>query len=222
MPRQPSSVHQPANGVWTYEEYMKLPVESTRYEVIAGDLYITPPPPVRHQVAISKLLFRMSPAEEDLGLGILFLGPLDVLFGEGDFLEPDGIFVRRGREEIIKDHGIEGVPDLIVECVAPETAERDRGLKRDRYAFFGVPEYWVFDADQRTLEVYQHNGRNFSEPNVVRDRWTWQPLPGAPAVELNLLEILERYEEARQFLEPYLLRWRAASERLSTPPQSSH
>jgi Uma2 family endonuclease len=222
MPRQPSSVHQPANGVWTYEEYMKLPVESTRYEVIAGDLYITPPPPVRYQVAISKLLFRMSPAEEDLGLGILFLGPLDVLFGEGDFLEPDGIFVRRGREEIIKDHGIEGVPDLIVECVAPETAERDRGLKRDRYAFFGVPEYWGFDADQRTLEVYQHNGRNFSEPNVVRDHWTWQPLPGAPAVELNLLEILERYEEARQFLEPYLLRWRAASERLSTPPQSSH
>ena len=47
-----SSVYQPADGVWTYEEYMKLPVEGTRYEVIAGHLYITPPPPVRHQIAI--------------------------------------------------------------------------------------------------------------------------------------------------------------------------
>jgi Uma2 family endonuclease len=221
MPRQLSSVHQPAGGVWTYEEYMKLPVESTRYEVIDGDLYITPPPSARHQVAIGKLMMSLYPAEEDLGLGILFLGPLDVLFGQGDFIEPDGIFVRRDRAEIIKDHGIEGVPDLIIECVAPETAERDRGLKRERYACFGVPEYWVFDAEERSLEIYQHDGKGFREPKVVRYHWRWQPLPNAPALALNLLDILERYEESKQFLEPYLLRWRGARERLMAPPESS-
>jgi len=114
-----ASVYQPAGGRWTYEEYMKLPVECTRYEVIAGEIYVTPPPPIRHQIAISKLLLTMYrwADEEGLGLGILFPGPLDVLFGEGDFVEPDGIFVRRDRADIIKDKGIEGVPDLIIECI---------------------------------------------------------------------------------------------------------
>lgn len=213
---------QPAGGVWTCEEYMKLPVEATRYEVIAGQLYITPPPPTRHQVAVTKLLIPMFTwADEEGGLGIMFRGPLDVLFGEGDFIEPDGIFVRRDRVEIIKEHGIEGVPDLIVECVAPETAERDRGLKRDRYAFFGVPEYWVFDADNRTLEIYRNDGRSFHEPEVVRDRWTWQPLPDGPVLELDLIKILERYEESKKFFEPFMLQWRAAMERPSASSTSS-
>jgi Uma2 family endonuclease len=218
--RVPSD-YRPADGVWTCEEYMKLPVESTRYEVIAGELHITPPPPVRHQVAVGKLLTRMYAAEEDLGLGILFPGPLDVLFGEGDFIEPDIIFVRRDRAQIIKDHGIEGVPDLIVECVAPETAERDRGLKRERYAFLGVPEYWVFDADQRTLEIYRNHGTAAEQPEVVRNRWMWQPPPDGPVLELNLIEILERYEESKRFFEPFMLQWRAAMERLGASPTSS-
>ncbi|HEU4885652.1 MAG TPA: Uma2 family endonuclease, partial [Longimicrobium sp.] len=167
------------------------------------------------------LLTRMYPAEEDLGLGIVFPGPFDVLFGDGDFIEPDGIFVRRDRAEIIKDHGIEGAPDLVVECVAPETAERDRGLKRERYALLGVPEYWVFDADQRTLEIYRNDGTAADRPEVVRNRWTWQPDPDGPVLELNLIEILERYEESKQFFEPFMLQWRAAMERLSTAPPSS-
>lgn len=213
--------YQPAGGRWTYEEYMKLPVEATRYEVIAGKLYITPPPSVRHQVAVTRLLFPMGQAEEGLGLGVLYMGPFDVIFGEGDFIEPDIIFVRRERIEIIKEHGIEGVPDLIVECVAPETAERDRGLKRERYGLLGVPEYWVFDADNRTLEIYRSDGTGFHEPEVAHDHWTWQPVPNGPAVELNLIKILERYEESRRFFEPFLLQWRAAMERSSTSPTTS-
>lgn len=200
---------------------MKLPVESTRYEVLAGELYITPPPSIRHQVAIGKLLIAMYRwADEEHGLGLLFPGPLDVLFAEGDFIEPDGIFVRRNRVEIIKDHGIEGVPDLIIECVAPDTAERDRGLKRERYAFFGVPEYWVFDAEERVLEIHRNNGTDFGVPEVVRDRWTWQPIPNGPAIKLNLLEILERYDESKQFLEPYLTRLRASWERSNESSKS--
>lgn len=195
-------MHQPPDGRWTYEEYMKLPVENTRYEVIAGELYVTPTPPVLHQVALSQLFFPMYRwADEEHGLGILFLGPLDVLFGEGDFIEPDGLFARRDRAEIIKDHGIEGVPDLIVECVAPDTAERDRGLKRERYAHFGVPEYWVLDADARTVEIHRHHGRAYALPEIVRDRWTWQPVAGGPMLELSLPAVLKRHDELKSRFE---------------------
>jgi Uma2 family endonuclease len=186
MPRPVrTDLHQPADGVWTYEEYMKLPVENTRYEIIAGDLYITPTPPVLHQVVLRDLLTEMYRwAEDDHQLGFFFPGPIDVLFGQGDFIEPDVVFVQRDRKEIVTDRAIEGVPDLIVEIVAPETAERDRGLKRDRYIHFGVPEYWVVDAEVRTVEIYRTDDPNPTRPRVVTDRWTWQPIPGGPSLDL--------------------------------------
>lgn len=191
-------MYQPPGGIWTYEEYMKLPVENTRYEVIAGELYITPTPPTLHQRALQDLLMPMFGwADEEHHLGVLFPGPLDVLFGEGDFIEPDGLFVRRDRVDIIKDHGIEGVPDLIIECVAPDTAERDRGLKRDRYEYFGVPEYWILDPGARTLEIHRHVVRGYAPPEIVRDRWAWQPIPGGPALELSLPKVLKKHDALR-------------------------
>lgn len=192
------SVHQPPDGRWTYEEYMKLPVENTRYEVIADELYITPTPSVLHQIALAQLLLPMYRwAEEEHALGILFLGPLDVLFGEGDFIEPDALFIRGDREEIVKDHGVEGVPDLIIECVTRDTAERDRGLKRERYAHFGVPEYWIFDADARTVEIHRHDQNGYTVPEVIRDRWTWKPVPDGPVLELSLPQVLMRHDELK-------------------------
>lgn len=79
----------------------------------------------------------------------------------------------------------------------------------------------MFDADNRTLHIYRNDGTGFPEPEVVRDRWTWQPVPDGPVLELNLIEILERYEESRKFFEPFMLQWRAAMERLGASPTSS-
>jgi Uma2 family endonuclease len=62
-------------------------------------------------------------------------------FAEGDYLEPDLVFVARDREALLSDRGIEGPPDLVVEVVSPSTEARDRGLKLDRYRHFGVGEY---------------------------------------------------------------------------------
>jgi Uma2 family endonuclease len=195
-----SSVHQPPGGVWTYEEYMKLPVEGTRYEVIAGELYITPIPPLPHQEVLGSFVVQMYGWVYQNKLGRFLLGPVDVLFSHEDFIEPDLVYVRRDRREIITDRAIEGVPDLIVECVAPDTAERDRGLKRERYARFGVPEYWVIDAEARTVEIYR-TGSDSQLPEVVTGRWTWQPMPDGPVLELDLPELLEGYDELMVHIE---------------------
>jgi Uma2 family endonuclease len=93
------------------------------------------------------------------------------------------------------------VPDLIVECVAPDTADRDRGLKRERYAHFGVPEYWVIDAQARTVEIYRNSGADAHVPEVVRERWAWQPMPNGPVLELDLPELLEGYDEMKANIE---------------------
>jgi Uma2 family endonuclease len=193
----------PAGGVWTYEEFLKLPdVERTRYEIIAGDLYVTRTPPLLHQEVLGSFLLEMYGwAINQHRLGRLLPSPLNVLSAVSDFIVPDLAFVRGDRRAIITRQAIEGVPDLIVECVAPETAERDRGLKRDRYARFGVPEYWLVDAEARVIEIYRHDGRWYPPPEVVRDRWTWQPISGGPVLRLSLPELLVGYDELKLVIE---------------------
>ncbi|HEX5871836.1 MAG TPA: Uma2 family endonuclease [Longimicrobium sp.] len=198
-----AELHVPAAGVWTFEEFEKLPeVEGARYEVIAGSLYVTGTPPLLHQEVLGSFLVEMLGwARRKHGLGRLIPGPVGVILGPGDFPSPDLVFVREDRREIITGRAIEGVPDLIVECVAPETAERDRGLKHQRYELYGVPEYWAIDAESRIVEIYRHDGRVFSPAEVIRSRWFWQPMPNGPVLELNLPELLEEYDELMLHIE---------------------
>ena len=160
---------------WTYEEFAKLPEDGNRYEIIAGELYVTKVNFPLHQEVLASVLtplYRFAEMDHDIGTTIM--GPVDVLFAEGDFLEPDIVFVRRDRDEIITDRAVEGVPDLIVEVVSPATADRDRGLKRERYAHYGVPEYWIVDERDRTLRILRPGDAGaYVDHAVVRpgDRW---------------------------------------------------
>jgi Uma2 family endonuclease len=169
---------------WTYREFAQLPDDGNRYEVIAGELYVTPAPGSIHQKIVTNLIKLLGPFVENHGLGELVLG-IDVLFAEGDYLEPDLVFVRHDREEIIQKRGSEGSPDLVIEVLSDSTAARDRGLKRERYALYGVPEYWVLDPDARQIEVYRlREDQRLSQ--VVRDRLAWQPVAGGPVLEIDV------------------------------------
>ena len=175
---------------WTYAEFARLPSEgSTRYEVIDDELYVTPAPGTRHQRIVTDLVTLLNGFVRAHDLGKLFVSPFDVLFAEGDYVEPDLVFVRRDREGILSDRGVEGAPDLLVEVLSPSTAKRDRGIKLERYRHFGVPEYWIVDAEARTLEIRRLS--QGTEPVVlsVDDRLDWQPLPGGPRLTLPLEEL---------------------------------
>lgn len=123
----------------------------------------------------------------------MFTAPIDVLFAEGDYLEPDLVFVRRERRGIISDRGIEGAPDLVVEVLSGSTADRDRGVKRERNAWFGVLEYWVLDAEAGQIEVYRMLEDPLN-PRVVRDTLAWQLAPAAPTLEIPVAEVLRGFE----------------------------
>ena len=88
-------------------------------------------------------------------LGEAFVSPLDVLFAEGDDLEPDILFVRSGRDDALTHRGLEGPPDLVVEVLSVSTEARDRGIKLERYRLYDVPEYWVIDPDEGAVEVWR-------------------------------------------------------------------
>jgi Uma2 family endonuclease len=181
---------QPAVRRWTYDEFVRLPNDGNRYEIIGGELYVTPSPTLMHQKTVTRLVAALVPFVEANGLGELYVGPVDILFAEGDYLTPDLVFVRADRTAILKERGVEGAPDLVVEVLSPSTAGRDRTLKRERYAAFGVAEYWVVDAGRRRIEIYRVTDDASRQREVATDSFVWQPTPDGPALTVNVAQLL--------------------------------
>jgi Uma2 family endonuclease len=150
---------------YTYEDYRTLPEDtSRRYELMDGELYMVPAPTTRHQ-RVSRELFKIIDRHVAANrLGEVFYSPVDVILGEGDAREvaqPDIIFIAAERGSIVKLHGIEGAPDLVVEILSPGTESRDRGYKMKFYARHGVREYWVVDPDNRLVEIFTPGAEGF-------------------------------------------------------------
>lgn len=176
---------------WTYEEFARLPDDGNRYEVIAGDVYVTPAPGSIHQTVSARLVRLFGNFCEEQDAGITFHAPYDLIFGDRDYVEPDLIFVRREREdEVIRDHGAVAAPDLVVEILSDSTAQRDRGLKRERYALFGVPEYWIVDIDAQHVEVYRLTRGDLRLAQVVDDVLRYRPDPGGPELVIDVPHLL--------------------------------
>lgn len=145
------SVHGPAQGNWTYSDWEKLSDNWYRYEVIDGGLYVSDVPSNFHQYILGKVLVNVGIAAERLGYGIHFVG---VLMPGCDPVQPDFTFVLKQNAAIIHDGRIHGVPDLIVEVIAPGSAAYDEGVKLEAYARAGVPEYAVIEPATRKLRLY--------------------------------------------------------------------
>jgi Uma2 family endonuclease len=180
MSKRSSSAH------WTYEDYARLPDDGNRYEVIDGEVLVTPAPTTFHQHVLFTLAIALRQYAERHGLGVVLPG-VDVLFVSGQFLRPDIVFVPEPVRDGIKLRGIEKAPGLVVEILSPGSASIDRVKKPRRYGDFGVPEYWVVDPDERTVWVWRFVSSH--EPERAIDRITWQPNPHVEAFVMDLEQL---------------------------------
>ena len=152
----------PRQGDWTYDDYLRLPDDGNRYEVIRGILYVTPAPKLKHQFSVAEFSFRLGGFVRENGLGRVLWAPLDVKLPDGiaSPVQPDVVFFGTGNEPIWELGYFEGVPDLILEVLSPRTRSRDRRIKLRAYQDAGVPEYWMADPDTRMVVVHVlQNGR---------------------------------------------------------------
>lgn len=147
----------------TYEDYCALPDDGRRYEILAGELAVTPAPTPRHQEALGNLFAQLHAHVGARGLGKVYVAPIDVILARTSVVEPDLVFVRAERLALVSDRGIEGSPDLIVEVLSPTTEARDRGVKQELYARFGVPHYWLLDTEARRLTAYELAGTTYRQ-----------------------------------------------------------
>lgn len=150
----------------TAEKFFQLPEGPPYFQLIDGDLYMSPSPRREHQNILLNLASELRFYLRQTPLGKVYVAPSDVLFTDDRILNPDLYFVREERRAILTDHGASGAPDLVVEILSPSTAALDLGRKREIYAESGVEEYWVVSPKTRTVEVYRLR-ENPTEPVSV-------------------------------------------------------
>lgn len=153
----------------TYHDFLLLPDDGKRYEVIDGDLFVTPSPVTRHQLVVGRFHHHIMTYLETHPIGTVFTAPYDVVLSDTDIVEPDLIVVLTDGRARITEKNVQGPPGIVLEVLSPGTAARDRELKRKRYEHFGVQEYWLIDPDVNTLEILRWEGGEFRAlPLVAR------------------------------------------------------
>ncbi len=174
----------------TYHDYLLLPDDGKRYEILDGDLLVTPSPVTRHQLVVGRFFHHLMTYLETDPIGAVFTAPYDVVLSDTDIVEPDLIVVLKNGRARITEKNVQGPPDIVVEVLSPGTAARDRDLKRKRYERFGVQEYWLVDPDQNTLEILAlKDGMYVHVCRASRPTECVSPL--LPGLILNLARLLE-------------------------------
>lgn len=172
-----------AAGGWTAEMVRALPDDGKRYEVIDGELFVTPAPSWRHGDAVLGLVRRIDPYLREHRLGHLKIAPQDVEFDPRNMVEPDLFVVPlvNGRRPL----RWEDVRRLLlaIEILSPTTARADRLRKRALYQRERVPEYWIVDPDARVVERWLPEDER---PEILDTHLEWQPDPAAPPLVLDL------------------------------------
>ena len=168
---------------WTYEEFMALPEGGpVRYEIIDGDLCMTPAPSPRHQEISKNLLFEIEHFLRTNPLGEIFAAPYDVVFSQEppQVVVPDLVFVAAEHLSLITEKNLQGVPDLLVEILSPTTATIDHRVKHSLYERVGVPEYWIVDPERNSVQVFRLSGGRYAEALEfgLGDRLETPLLPG--------------------------------------------
>ncbi len=163
----PATIQIEKKKFYTYEDYEKLP-EGAPYQLIGGELVMTPSPVPYHQDILRKIGFKLSAFVEEKNLGKIYLAPLDVYFSETDIYQPDIIFISKDRLNIIGEKKIEGSPDLVIEILSPATAYYDLRIKKDTYEQSGVKEYWIVDPIQKTIEVFGNKKSRFESVSAAK------------------------------------------------------
>jgi Uma2 family endonuclease len=161
MPSVGSSLR-PQPVVLTYDDLRATPDDGNRYEILDGELHMTPAPSTTHQRISRNLEFVLHAHVAQLALGEVLDAPVDVILDRSTVVQPDLVFVASARLSIITERGIEGAPDLVVEILSPGTEQRDRGFKQQLYGRYGVMHYWRVDPSARSLTELVLNGDSYS------------------------------------------------------------
>jgi Uma2 family endonuclease len=167
----------------TYDDLQRMrETRDERLELIEGEIIVTPSPSLMHQIVVHRLGVLLDRAIVESGLGLVIGAPFDVYLDEQTVPQPDLMVVLRDRERVLGSARLESAPSLAIEIISPSSATRDRVTKRNLYARYGVPEYWLVDPDAKTVTIFSdpQDGRYQAE-QAVSDVAISATIPGLSA-----------------------------------------
>jgi len=142
-----------------YSDLEATPDDGKRYELVRGDLLVTPSPTPLHQRVSKRLQLLLVEYFEGRAIGEVFDAPIDLILTNEDVFVPDLLVV--ADPKYVSKRGIEGPPLLVVEILSRSTRKRDRGVKARRYAELGVEHYWIVDPEKKHMECHRSVGGVF-------------------------------------------------------------
>jgi Uma2 family endonuclease len=161
----------PLVKTYTLEEFWELPEppDHSKLELIAGVLYMTPPPTQLHSDTVSRLNRLLIEHQLKTGdKGSFYYPRAGIVKGPNSWLEPDLFYVaaetQARRDPTYPDY--HSTADLVIEVISPSTAIYDRNTKADTYAALGVKELWLIDEASEIIEVRVLKGDSYA-PSVV-------------------------------------------------------
>jgi Uma2 family endonuclease len=178
---------------WTASEVRELidaaPLATPRYELVDGELLVTPGPSMPHQMVVGLLLVALSAYLDREQVGKPVSSPSDVELEPEDIRQPD-VYVIPIAEWRRVLHDGNPVRELLlaIEVVSPSSGRHDRVKKRPGYQRH-VPEYWIIDLDSRLVERWRSDD---DRPEILSDTISWQPRGAHTAMEIDLPNFFAR------------------------------
>jgi Uma2 family endonuclease len=170
---------------YTADMVRAMPDDGNRYEVVYGELLVTPAPRPWHQVLVHRLSRAIGNYLEREPVGVALTAPADISWGADVLVQPD-VFVVPPDEARTLTWSRMRTLLLVAEVLSPSTTRGDRFLKRLRYREAGVPLYWLVDGDERLVEVWTPED---DFPALERERLVWHPEGAKEPFTLRLEEL---------------------------------
>lgn len=177
---------------WTAREVRELiarsPRTTPRYELVDGELLVTPSPGFRHQEAVAWLITEVRQYLKRERVGHALISPSDIELEPEDIRQPDLFVVPLDEEARLRRDGFPGRQLLLaIEVHSPSTARFDRLKKRPGYQRH-VPEYWIVDLDARLIERWCPGDHR---PEILTSTIVWSPTGCRQPLELDLRAFFE-------------------------------
>lgn len=166
---------------WTIAELYRLPDDGNKYELVRGELFVTPPPTDEHETIAARLARILDPYVAAHGLGLVYRPRAVVRIGKTTEVEPD-LMVRQPQDKPRATWKGAPLPILIAEIISDSTRQRDQVFKRTAYMDSGIPEYWIIDGEERSVRVV----RPGEDDAVVTDVLRWHPEGAAEPLDVQL------------------------------------
>ncbi|HEX6864212.1 MAG TPA: Uma2 family endonuclease [Thermoanaerobaculia bacterium] len=174
----------------SYDDYVLIPEDGQRHEIIDGEHYVSPAPTPKHQEVLLELAVALRSFIKANRLGKLYVAPIDVVLSFYDVVQPDLVFISKERLHILTRKNIQGGPDLAIEILSDGTRRIDEGIKHSTYERFGVKEYWLVDPGRETVAVHRLEGGRFHKTaDLAAAKGDVLTTPLLPGLEIRLAEI---------------------------------